>query len=500
MCNQSRMLTSAKQLLTTWYLPLQTALRGELLPATSMHEHNSGDGNCQFPERFLQALWNEQRFRQPLQAVGGQRLEVVSPGTWNVAAGPDFLKATILVDGQPQVGDVEVHRQASDWWAHGHAEDAAYRQVVLHVVWRPLGAVRPGAPPLEFCVRDHVRDSLKKLSQDLDLGSYSYARQVSPGRCSAPLAGADDEEVLTVLRAAGLARLANKSARLFAALTAKGAGQALYEAFLGAVGYRANQVAFKELASAVPLDELAGLSTPLARQAALFGTAGLLPDPTTVPVAADLECLARALWDAWWTLGGEPREIGWRRGGGRPLNSPERRLAGACEWLARCHFDPRQRLLQMARQHAEPAALVKALIADLQFASAWDGWMNFQVALKRPARLIGDSRARDIAVNVFIPFIHALATRAGEAEMVELAEAAWLLAPRLQDNRQIKEAMHRLFVPPSRGLALIHHAGEQQGLIELYRSFCQSCGGDCDSCGLLLMLGVEKGQAAAVAV
>lgn len=42
-----------------------------------------------------------------------------------------FLSAS----GVPIAGDVEVHLRASDFARHGHAEDPAYADLILHLCW-----------------------------------------------------------------------------------------------------------------------------------------------------------------------------------------------------------------------------------------------------------------------------------------------------------------------------------------------------------------------------
>ena len=55
--------------------------------------------------------------------------------------GPDVREAAFaLPSGVVRSGDVEVHLRASDFLAHGHAGDPAYRDVALHLVWDATGA------------------------------------------------------------------------------------------------------------------------------------------------------------------------------------------------------------------------------------------------------------------------------------------------------------------------------------------------------------------------
>src|SRR5579859_935599 len=87
-------------------------------------------------ESFLHYLWQFQYFnKNELQSSDGEPISVVKVGHLNANAGPDFADAKISVGGIDWVGTVEIHIRSSDWHAHRHERDAAYENVVLHVVW-----------------------------------------------------------------------------------------------------------------------------------------------------------------------------------------------------------------------------------------------------------------------------------------------------------------------------------------------------------------------------
>jgi hypothetical protein len=85
-------------------------------------------------ERAIQRIWAEGRLLLPAQTASGLTLEVIHPGKWNRLGGPDFLDADISLNGIRRRGDIEFHLNAKDWNHHGHTQDPAYRNVILHAV------------------------------------------------------------------------------------------------------------------------------------------------------------------------------------------------------------------------------------------------------------------------------------------------------------------------------------------------------------------------------
>ena len=86
-------------------------------------------------EKLLQFVWQHRLgLRRDMMTVDGHTVRVLDQGTLNTMAGPDFFNASIEIDGQNWVGNVEIHVRASDWYRHGHQNDRAYDSVILHVV------------------------------------------------------------------------------------------------------------------------------------------------------------------------------------------------------------------------------------------------------------------------------------------------------------------------------------------------------------------------------
>lgn len=87
-------------------------------------------------EAILHFIWQGQKFPvKELRTTLGLPISVLDTGRPNTLSGPDFLNAHIRIDNQQWVGHIELHVKASDWYVHQHQRDAAYENVILHVVW-----------------------------------------------------------------------------------------------------------------------------------------------------------------------------------------------------------------------------------------------------------------------------------------------------------------------------------------------------------------------------
>ena len=226
-------------------------------------------------ESFLHFVWQYQYFNRPnLRTDNGLGLQVLHPGIHNHHAGPDFLEARILIDGMEWRGAVEIHVLASQWYEHGHQWDAAYQQVILHVVWKSNRRVadKEGRviPTLEIC---------DKLNPKLFLRHRRLFANTIPIPCHHQLTEKHHALLQEMLPTALAPRLKTKCQQVLQLLESENHhwDAVLYRVLGRNFGFKINTDSFEQLVKLVPLQLVKRIwNRPLQLEALYFGQAGFL--------------------------------------------------------------------------------------------------------------------------------------------------------------------------------------------------------------------------------
>ncbi|MFK5953593.1 MAG: DUF2851 family protein, partial [Desulfobacterium sp.] len=99
--------------------------------------------------------------------------------------------------------------------------------------------------------------------------------------------------------------------------------------------------------------------------------------------------------------------IAWKSGG-RPTNSPERRLAVLVNWMRQFGDTP---LLELGKyaEESSPEQLVEHIMTRLEVSdNLWDNFVNFNTKKSLPAKISGKSFVLEVVVNVIFPAIYAM--------------------------------------------------------------------------------------------
>ena len=408
-------------------------------------------------ERLLALIWK----RRPgaierLVTEQGDMLRVIYPGKENKDSGPDFVGATIAtVNGELLTGDIELHLKSSDWKGHGHHRDPRYNGVILQAVWEGEE---------EAVLQNGKRVPTVSLSRYFD-GSWNGLCQwirldMAPSDpCYNARQQLGDNEISSLLDAAGERRFQLKASSFAARLNREPPDQVLYQGIMGALGYTKNKEPFEELACRLPLTTLEGFcrGRPQKEQVSvlknlLLGMAGLLPD------GRSSETMSPSCWRLFRV---------------RPENHPARRLIGAAHLLARFIEGG---LVQ------EILHLVEKSCSDSDIGGLETGFMvegDCEHCLRAERSPIGRGRAREIVINIVLPFTFAWASANLHTSFAEQVIELYRIYPRAEENEIIRGMRNLLGLGTS---TLVNPARRQQGLIHLAKNFCW--GGRCEECPL----------------
>ena len=230
-------------------------------------------------EDLLQFIWKYKKLQlEQMVTTNNETLIIIDVGLHNHQAGPDFFNAKINLDGQLWAGNVEVHINSSDWYAHHHEKDINFENVILHVVWKDDMTIyrkdNTEIPTLELC--QNIPEELLKNYQALfDKSRTTFIN------CENEISGIDDFIVNNWLERLYIERLEHKSILVNELLeSSKNDWESvLYILLLKNFGLKINGESFLSLAQALDFHIVRKLQKNLLQiESTLFGLTGLLND------------------------------------------------------------------------------------------------------------------------------------------------------------------------------------------------------------------------------
>ncbi len=231
-------------------------------------------------EDFIHYLWKFKKLSGvPLFTTTGERVVIKSLGTHNFHAGPDFFNAQLLIGEQLWAGNVEMHLKSSDWYAHGHDDDPAYENVVLHVVWQH---------DAEICRRDEVPIPVLEVRHYIAahlVASYNKLFTLKNNRfinCESQFATVDSFKVMHWLEKMFLERLEHRASRLNVMLEQQQNDweAVFFQLLCRSFGTKVNADAFENLSRSMDQQVVRKISQDVLQlEAVFFGQAGLLDKP-----------------------------------------------------------------------------------------------------------------------------------------------------------------------------------------------------------------------------
>ncbi len=347
-------------------------------------------------ENYLHYVWRTANFRQhKLTTTDGDPIVIQERGHYNTNAGPDFLDARVKIGDIVWAGNIEMHISASDWERHGHTDDTAYDNVILHVVIdedKPI--LRKSSTEKIPCLdlRPHLSEKMTGQYQKLMrsrawiacYGQYPSINQIVKNLW---------KDRLLVER---LERKTNEI-NLILSNSQNDWESAFYRFLARSFGGRVNNDAFEMLAANTPLTILAKHKDDLFQlEALLFGQAGMLEEQFNDVHPRQLKREYKALKNKYFLL--PIPKVAWKYLRLRPANFPTIRIA---QFSVLIH----QSAHLFSKILAAPKLADLVALFDINVSEYWESRYQFDKKAHKTIRKMGKSTIYSLIINTIIPFI-----------------------------------------------------------------------------------------------
>ncbi len=406
------------------------------------------------PEEFFQYVWeNKLFFSENLQTTAGEKLEIHTVGRRNTDSGPDFYNAKIKIDSTIWFGNIEIHKNASDWKKHKHDTDKSYDNVILHVVRNDDAPVvrtnKNPIPTLLLRYPEKFRNNYTEL-----LGAKTWIA------CENQFHKINPVVLQLGFNRLMIERLENKTETILKQLenNHNDWNETFYQVLAKMFGFKVNALPFEMLAKSVSLHILAKHKNNLKQlEAILFGNSGLLNqqllgDDYYLNLRDEYSFLYKK-----YGLKGMENHL-WKFMRLRPGNFPTLRIS------------------QFAALIYQSSALFSKILeieklADLQnlfkvnASEYWNAHYNFNKPSKRISKKeLGKNSINILIINVVIPFLFVYGEKQNKVFLKNRAlEFLELLPP---ENNSIVRKWKKLGIESQ-------SAFDSQALLQLKNCYCE---------------------------
>ncbi len=404
-------------------------------------------------EDFLHFVWKYRLYDKDAATMGGEALEVLSPGHHNTDSGPDFSNARIRIDNTLWAGNVEVHVKASDWFAHGHQHDDAYTNIILHVVYAgdcPI-ADRNGQPIATLELRG-------KFDKRMYQKYFYYLNNKNWIPCEKDIMLVSGSRLNLWLDRLLVERMERKAGELSALLKRNNNSfeSTFYQVLAGNFGFKINEQPFRMLATMLPLNILAKHKNSLFQlEALLFGVAGLLQSDFSDDYPSRLKTEFGFLRKKY-GLAVMEKHL-WKFMRLRPSSFPTIRIAQFAALIARS-----ERLFSKVTTSDDPKALTG--LFDVAVSDYWnDHFMFDKLSTVNNTKQLGTSAINNIMLNTVVQFLFLYSASVGDEQYREKAIALLM---------QIEPETNAIIRGWAKTGVTAANAFETQALIELKNNYC----------------------------
>lgn len=406
-------------------------------------------------EAFLHYVWRYQMLDRGLTTTDGQPVVVLRAGEPNYDAGPDFFNARLRIGEVEWAGNVEIHIHSSDWNTHRHQQDAAYNNVILHVVYEhDIDIVlQNGKIPLTLELKPFLHPSLVANYESL---MAPMAAQEIP--CGKRVGEVPEFLMTSFMERLAVERIEAKSDVVRRLLNESHGGweQTCYWLVARYLGGKVNALPFELLAKATDQRLLARWVDNRQRlEALLMGQAGLLEgyfhDDYPRLLQSDYEALR---------TGAGLTPIGdylWKFYCLRPSSFPTIRISQLADLMAQS-----KNLFATLLEMTDVKDIER--IFNRQAAPYWESHYQFdQPAAKASVKRVGKMQADVLVINAWVPLLFVYGAVHGQQKYKD--QALQLLTQLASENNAVIRRWQAVGVNPS-------NAAESQALLQLSNNYC----------------------------
>jgi hypothetical protein len=438
-------------------------------------------------ESFICRIWEGgSEYYKDLQSDSGEDIEIIFAGRRNYDAGPDYRDAKVKIGDKILTGDIEIHREYSNWIQHDHHNDRRYNPVILHVV---LWDSEKRTPPRLRIKRDVptiiLSNYLTRSIHEIWKNIISEPSEKFRLPCFEKNTGIKDDELLLTIKKYSIERLKLRAERIKHRLNELSGTeeickrkqpweQALYEFIFEALGFSKNKEQMQRLAASADLKTLSKYSAEnkLAIQAILYGTSGLLFDVRSKHPYID------GIKEIWKSLNeklgiARLQRSDWVFYGQRPQNYPTLRIAYGSQVVNRIIYKELLRAIVVVFEDKE--FKIRQAILDIHtlFEPAgdefWNSHYDFCKSTSVKNILAGRQRITDIIINVLIPYLYLYSVSFGSGILKKNVLKLYNELHFKTDNSVLRVMNTQLL--QSRNIKLNTPAIEQ-GLIQMHNFYC----------------------------
>jgi hypothetical protein len=403
-------------------------------------------------EDFLQFIWNLGFYDTAnLKTSDGEYVEVISAGVRNKDSGPDFYNAKIRIGDTVWAGTVEIHRKSSEWNVHGHQNDNAYNNVILHVVEKNDAVIRRKSGEIIPCVELTYPESFKKRYLEL-----SESNQNIP--CGNYISRVDSFKVQFWLYRIATERLERKTADITTLMgeTFNDLEEVFNCMLFRYFGFKTNALPFEMLARSVSSKLLRKYShSLLSVEALLFGQAGFLNEDVEDEYSVKLKSEYQFLKGKH-NLAGMDKSL-WKYAKLRPMNFPTIRIAQIADMLSK---------YQSLWDTVITLDNIKDIygIFDVAASEYWDNHYVFgKISAKSSPKRLGENAINNLIINVLAPMIFTYSTYKGDETLKE--RAIYLLESLKAESNSVVNEWIKCGIKPADAL-------QSQALLHLQAEYC----------------------------